>query len=128
MTDTFTPTPVRGLNPSFDDCKCRWGRSEWERGLEVEARPTVNREPMYYSIENGERLHGLLMDLDGDNPLDAVINLLVHAADEATPFDWEFAEVVAQHNWRDPVTMAEFGRYFGEVFDGRKQEPALRDG
>jgi hypothetical protein len=82
---------------------------------------------MYYSIENDERLHGLLMDLDGPNPLEAVIDLLVHAADEATPFDYEFDQVVAQHNWRDPVTMAEFGRYFGEVFDARQQKPTRRD-
>jgi hypothetical protein len=114
---------ARALNPSFDDCKCYWGRRSWEVGLEDEAKLSTSREPMYYSIENGERLHGLLMDLDGDNPLDGVSNLLVHAADEPTPFDWEFASVVAQHNWRDPVTMADFGMYFGEIFDARKQTP-----
>jgi len=135
MTDTFTPAPARGLNPSFDDCKCHWGGHEWEHGLEQEgrleeitSRAGKSHDPMYYSMENGERLHGLLMDLDGANPLEAVINLLVHAADEPTPWDYEFQEVLGQHNWSDPVTMADFGRYFGEIFDAHKQKPTYSDG
>jgi hypothetical protein len=125
----------RGLNPSFDDCKCHWGRQEWAEGVkdeeqreDADRKAGKSRDRMYYSLENGERLHGLLMDLDGPNPLEAVINLLVHAVDEPTPWDYEFEIVVGQHNWRDPVTMAEFGRYFGEVFDERKQEPTFHDG
>ena len=106
----------RPLNPSFDNCKCGWGRAVWEENL---ARETDHGQAhSYASIENGQRLHESLLGLEGPDPLGAVVDLLSHLHDSCVPHDRGFDGIVAQHNWRDPVAMVDVALTIDMVWNG----------
>ncbi len=110
----FVP-PHKPLNPSFDDCGCAWGRKVWEDELQREK--DHNGPFSYGSMTMGERLHDTMLDLDGPRPLATITELLVHIHDYSTPRKLCIADVFAQHNWRDPVTMHDLALELDRVWE-----------
>ena len=114
ITVRFRPVVVgtSPLNPSFDDCLCGWGRAEFENGVSFEERwvaegtktpDSWNWGVRFYDIDNGARLHEMLLGLDGPRPLEALDELLVHMDDSHIPSQPRIEQIFAQHNWSDPV-------------------------
>ena len=103
------------LNPSFDDCGCAWGRKVWEEELDRE----TDHDGLFSfrNMTSGERLHGILLDLNGSDPLAAITELLIHIQDEPTPRNLSLSDVFAQHNWRDPVVVHDLALELDRIWE-----------
>ncbi len=108
---TVNVPAAQPTNPSFDECRCGWGREEWQLGIDSEkswaetgnAPEHLSWGIGYGNVDAGRSLHAYLLDLEGDRPLDAINELLSHISNSFIPLDPELKEVFAQHNWVDPI-------------------------